>query len=87
MAQVVLLQRRPPARTSSSGGLSGQKRGRGGSEGRLASPSSDGEPSVGDQPMLAVGNIHVLFNPRRGDIKLAQVGVDGELPRVLAGSW
>lgn len=25
------------------------------------------------QPLLAVGNIHVLFNPRRGDIKLAQV--------------
>ncbi|GAB4817059.1 hypothetical protein N2152v2_004105 [Parachlorella kessleri] len=86
VAQVVLLQRRRPSRSGSSGSTgsrSGHKRGRGeGSHGMPPQQQQQLEGGVrsdeeaqrsGQQPLLAVGNIHVLFNPRRGDIKIAQV--------------
>ena len=93
VAQVVLLQRRRPSQAGSSGSTGSRKRGRSDEpigmqqhqqeqqqEPRDVGASSDGEEwrRSDQQPLLAVGNIHVLFNPRRGDIKIAQVG-----PRLL----
>ena len=102
MAQIVVLQHRQPGLSNSSGSsgggsssaLAGQKRGRGarGAVQRERQPEELGDGDCGQAlPTLAVANIHVLFNPRRGDIKLAQVGGrgrdrGGKPARRLAGS-
>jgi hypothetical protein len=30
-------------------------------------------PHMPKAPLIVVGNVHVLFNPKRGDVKLGQV--------------
>ena len=64
---------------------------------RMADPPTSGGSS-GPPPMeVVVSNIHVLFNPKRGDIKLGQVRVlvdriaresrGGAIPVVMCGDW
>ena len=48
-----------------------------GAEPPCSSSSSGSEVASPPHDHLLVGNIHVLFNPKRGDIKLAQVGRRG----------
>lgn len=36
-------------------------------------PSGHSDSATTQLPDIVVGNIHVLFNPKRGDVKLAQV--------------
>lgn len=38
-------------------------------------------------PALVVSNIHVLFNPRRGDLKMGQVGGWGQPGAWVWGAW
>ncbi|KAK9842562.1 hypothetical protein WJX81_006229 [Elliptochloris bilobata] len=43
--------------------------------GRAAAEARDGGGAGAQAPLLLVGNTHLLFNPRRGDIKVAQARV------------
>ncbi|GAB2292847.1 hypothetical protein Dimus_027081 [Dionaea muscipula] len=49
-----------------------------------STPESEGDISCTN---LLVGNIHVLFNPRRGDIKLGQIRLFLEKAHKLAEDW
>ncbi|KAL1810718.1 hypothetical protein ACET3Z_020783 [Daucus carota] len=50
--------------------------------------SGDGEtPGLMSSRILLVGNIHVLYNPKRGDIKLGQVRLFLEKARELSQQW
>ncbi|KAL2643759.1 hypothetical protein R1flu_011346 [Riccia fluitans] len=56
----------------------------GGNENKEADPT-DANGSLGN--VVVVGNIHVLFNPKRGDIKLGQVRVLLETAHSLSQTW
>ena len=65
---------------------------------RMVSGRGGGRDDASDNPFeLVVSNIHVLFNPKRGDIKLGQVRVlvdriaqesqGGAIPVIMCGDW
>jgi endonuclease/exonuclease/phosphatase family metal-dependent hydrolase len=56
-----------PANGGGGGGRSPTKRR------RVSSPGADAPAAGAAPPLVAVANTHVLFNPKRGDIKLGQL--------------
>ncbi|XP_019056274.1 PREDICTED: carbon catabolite repressor protein 4 homolog 5 isoform X2 [Tarenaya hassleriana] len=57
------------------------------SESKLCVQQSNSRPASTGSRRLVVGNIHVLFNPKRGDIKLGQVRLLLEKANKLSQEW